>query len=229
VLKGLVLETNETRPVTLLAGTGEMRNGFLCVPVELASRSGTKSVRHARAEVLLAATLPAAPTVAAREDTVSDSEPLDDSFYRDGRLFHGADFYGIETVESASKTTMVARVKSAPSPKIWIQSPLRPAWQADPLVLDSSFQLMILWSWENCQAASLPCAMKSFRQFVKAYPKDGCRVRIEITLAEACVIKANFQFEDRRGNLLALAEGYECVVDKKLGEAFRQNRLPHEG
>jgi hypothetical protein len=42
------------------------------------------------------------------------------------------------------------------------------------------------------------------------------------------VVTANLQFLDSQGRLLALVEGYECVIDPGLGEAFRRNQLPHE-
>lgn len=50
---------------------------------------------------------------------------------------------------------------------------------------------------------------------------------IRITDAASPVVTADLYFLDRAGRLLALAEGYECVLDRGLSEAFRQNRLPH--
>ena len=124
---------------------------------------------------------------------------------------------------------MAGLVKSAPAPKHWIRNPLRSAWISDPLALDSSFQMLILWSWEHRHAGSLPCAIGRFRQFTAAFPKAGSRVFVRIDSGKAPVVTATLQFLDRQGKLLALVEGYECVLDQGLGEAFRRNRLPHEG
>ena len=137
-------------------------------------------------------------------------------------------FQGIEKLEFCSEAEMAGLVKSAPAPKQWIRNPLRSAWISDPLALDSSFQMLILWSWEHRRAGSLPCAIGRFRQFTDAFPKAGSRVVVKIDSGRAPVVTATLQFLDRQGKLLALVEGYECVIDQGLGEAFRRNRLPHE-
>jgi len=116
-------------------------------------------------------------------------------------------------------------VNGAPAPGQWIRDPLRSGWLADPLALDASFQLMILWSWEHRQAASLPCAIQSYRQFAPSFPKSGGRVVIRVTSSETPVVTADIQFYDLEGRLLGLAEGYECVVDTALRDAFQRNRL----
>jgi hypothetical protein len=173
--------------------------------------------------VLLADFLPSAPDVT---PAVKRNGTIPGSVYGDGRLFHGPDFQCIEALEVCNPTNAAALVRSSPAPKLWITSPLRPAWLADPLALDGAFQLMILWSTSQRSAPSLPCALRSFRQFA-AFPKTGgSRVVARITSAETPVAVADLQFFDRDGGLLALGQGYEFVVDANLREAFRQNQLP---
>ena len=227
VLKGLVLEAGGSVSAAVLAEPGEVRDGFLCVPVRLVSRSGRRQVSHARAEILLAESQPSAPPEAG-SIALADHNNGHHALYGSGQLFHGPHFQGIEKLEVCSERQMAALVKSAPSPRQWIEQPLRPGWMADPLALDSSFQMMILWSWEHRQAGSLPCAIKRFRLFVPAFPIGGSRVIIQIDSARVPVVTASLHFFDRQGTLLAVAEGYECVLDQGLGEAFRRNRLPHE-
>ena len=225
VLKGLVLEPQSAVSVSVLAESGQMRDSLFRVPVQLVSRAGDRHVLHARAAVWLAESLPAAPTAPATSLATTGSR--DGAIYGDGQLFHGPHFQGIEQLETCSESQVAARVKCAPAPKQWIQDPLRPGWLADPLALDSSFQMMILWAWQQRAAASLPCALRSYRQFVPAFPKSGCRVVIRIADAASPVVTADLHFLDRQGRMLAVAEGYECVLNAGLGEAFRQNRLPH--
>jgi hypothetical protein len=224
VLKGLILEADASARVSVMAGTGQMDDGVLRVPVELVSRAGDRVVLHARAEILLVEALPGAPKTVT---PIPKSNNGHHTVYGNGHLFHGSHFRGIETLESCSMQEMAALVRSAPAPKEWIRDPLRPSWMSDPLTLDSSFQMMILWSWEYRQAGSLPCAIRSFRQFAPAFPREGSRVVVRIDSAELPVVTASLQYFDRQGQLLAVAEGYECVVDRGLEEAFRRNRL-HE-
>ena len=224
VLKGLVLEGDSAAQVTVSTGAPQSRDGLLAVPVQFTSRnSNGKSTLHATAEVLLADFLPAAPSVT---PAVKRNGILSKSVYGDGRLFHGPDFQCIEALEVCNPANAAALVRSSPAPKMWITAPLRPAWLADPLALDAAFQLLILWSTAQRAAPSLPCAMRSFRQFA-AFPKTGgSRVVASITSAETPVAVADLQFFDREGGLVALGEGYEFVVDPNLREAFRQNQLP---
>ncbi len=224
VLKGLVLEGDATAHVTVSAAPPQPRDGLLAVPVQFTSRNGgNKSTLHATAEILLADTLPTAPSIT---PAVKRNGILSEKVYGDGRLFHGPDFQCIEALEVCNPTNAAALVRSAPAPKQMIAQPLRPAWLADPLALDAAFQLMILWSTAQRAAPSLPCALRSFRQFA-AFPKTGgSRVVARVTSAETPVAVADLQFFDRAGALLALGEGYEFVVDANLREAFRQNHLP---
>ena len=224
VLKGLVLEGDSAAQVTVSTGTPQSRDGLLAVPVQFTSRNSSgKSTLHATAEVLLAEFLPAAPNVT---PAVKRNGILSKSVYGDGRLFHGPDFQCIEALEVCNPANAAALVRSSPAPKHMIAAPLRPAWLADPLALDAAFQLLILWSTAQRSAPSLPCAMRSFRQFA-AFPKTGgSRVVASITSAETPVAVADLQFFDRDGGLVALGEGYEFVVDANLREAFRQNSLP---
>jgi len=224
VLKGLVLEGDATAHVTVSAAAPHARDGLLFVPVQFTSRNGSaKTTLHATAEILLANSLPAAPSIT---PAVKRNGILSDKVYGDGRLFHGPDFQCIEALEVCNRANAAALVRSSPAPKTMIAQPLRPAWLADPLALDAAFQLMILWSTAQRSAPSLPCALRSFRQFA-AFPRSGgSRVVASITSAEAPVAVADLQFFDRNGGLLALGEGYEFVVDANLREAFRQNSLP---
>jgi acyl transferase domain-containing protein/NAD(P)-dependent dehydrogenase (short-subunit alcohol dehydrogenase family) len=223
VLKGLVLEGDSIAHVTVSAAPPQPRDGLLAVPVQFTSRNGgNKTTLHATAEILLADTLPAAPSIT---PAVKRNGILSKSVYGDGRLFHGPDFQCIEALEVCNPANAAALVRSSPAPKTMIAQPLRPAWLADPLALDAAFQLMILWSTAQRAAPSLPCALRSFRQFA-AFPKTGgSRVVASITSAETPVAVADLQFFDRNGGLVALGEGYEFVVDPNLRDAFRQNSL----
>ena len=78
---------------------------------------------------------------------------------------------------------------------------------------------------QSAAAPSLPSALKRYRQFVTAFPKNGCRVVIGVALGITAMAVASIEFLDHDGNLLAAADGCECVVDAGLHDAFRLNRL----
>ena len=224
VLKGVVLDAGQSVTVRLLAGRGTSRNGLHVVPVQMTAsvQAGEREVLHAQADVLLTEEkLPKAP--AADVVDMSGGEIAD--AYSLGVLFHGVALHGIERVEVCAEKGVAALLKAASAPIKWMRNPLRGTWIADPLALDSAFQMMILWSAAHRGGPSLPSALGRYRQFVGAFPKSGCRAVIGVALGISAIAVASIQFLDRQGNLLASAEGCEFVVDAGLRDAFRLNQL----
>ena len=225
VLKGVVLDADQSVTVSLLAGEGKTRDNLHVLPVRMISRAGGREILHAQTDVLLTEEkLPQAP--AAEMVDISGGAIAD--AYSLGVLFHGAALHGIERVEVCAERGVAALVKAASAPIKWMRYPLRGSWIADPLALDSAFQMMILWSAAHRGGPSLPSALARYRQFVGAFPKGGCRAVIAVAIGISAIAVATIQFLDRQGNLLASAEGCEFVVDAALRDAFRQNRLKLE-
>ena len=231
VLKGIVLEAGQSVTVSLRSAPSARRGSLHVVPVRMTSRPVKKSkgskgigsvILHAQADVLLTTeNLPAAPEQAVvdiRGGGFADAYAL-------GVLFHGVALQGIERVEGIAERGVAALLKAASAPIKWMTNPLRGTWIADPLALDSAFQMMILWSTAHRGAPSLPSALASYRQFVSVFPKGGCRAVIAVALGISSIAVATIQFFDRQGNLLASAEGCEFVMDAALRDAFRLNRL----
>jgi hypothetical protein len=225
VLKGIVLEARQSVTVSLRTAAATRRDRLHVVPVRMTSEDaqGTgREILHAQADVLLTTdNLPAAPEPAVvdiRGGGFADAYAL-------GVLFHGAALHGIERVEGIAERGVAAVLKAASAPIKWMTHPLRGTWIADPLALDSAFQMMILWSTAHRGAPSLPSALGSYRQFVSVFPKGGCRAVIAVALGISAIAVATIQFFDRQGNLLASAEGCEFVMDAALRDAFRLNRL----
>jgi len=223
ILKGVIL--SESRQYLLQMFTGKARkvNGGYRVPVEL--RGGMdRPLLHARAVCLVGTPLPQA-TPSLHEITTMDHPYGPDEIYRH-YLFHGADFQGIEQVEGCSAIGISARSKPAPPPSAWIKHPLRSHWLTDPLVIDSSFQLLILWSLQQYRAGSLPTAFGRYRQFQPRFPSDGGHIIAHVTERQAHRAVANIEFLDQQDRLIAKIEAYECVIDGSLNQAFRKNTLP---
>jgi len=222
VLKGIVLEARQSVTVILRAAAATLRDNLQVVPVRMTSQANGREILHAQADVLLTAeNLPTAPEPAVvdiRGGGFADAYSL-------GVLFHGAALHGIERVESFAERGVAALLKAASAPIKWMTHPLRGTWIADPLVLDSAFQMMILWSAAHRGAPSLPSALARYRQFVSVFPKGGCRAVIAVAIGISAIAVATIQFVDRQGNLLASAEGCEFVMDAALRDAFRLNRL----
>jgi hypothetical protein len=230
VCKGVIFDREQPCTLRVLTGKAQKRDAFHHVPVELQSTAPDgRHTLHARAEILLATRLPEG--IRSITETATKPYPRqEEDVYNQGVLFHGPDLQGIERVSGCSGEGIVAAVKSAPAPSQWIKSPLRNSWLTDPLALDSSFQLMILWSSEKYGKGSLPCFAGRYRQFQEAFPKDGTEIVIRVTRENERGAMADMEFFDRHtGKMIARMEDYECVIDASLNRAFQRNQLPQQG
>jgi hypothetical protein len=147
-----------------------------------------------------------------------------DQAYRDC-LFHGPELHGIERIGGVSGTAFIGSALPAPPPADWFQSPLRSAWVADPLVLDASFQMMILWTQAQHDTGSLPCFAGRYRQYRKAFQPAPTTVVIRVRRDDGKFARADIDYLDPDGRVVAQMQDYECVMEKNLNQAFRKNQL----
>ena len=218
---------NEGAPATIraLAGRGVKNDKSFVVPVELRGRrSDGRDFLHSRAEVLLTTELPPAPA----PNRVPELQPYPhphEEIYRHF-LFHGPILHGIERIEGIAEGAFLANVHPAPAPGEWLVEPLRNSWVTDPLVLDASFQMMILWSYHQHGAGSLPGFAGRYRQYRRTFATGPVRVQVRITRNDGSFARADIDYIDPAdGAVIAQIQDYECVIDPQLNQAFRRNQL----
>jgi len=226
VFKGVTLDADEAQTLQLCTGDVEQSRGGAAIPVELRSRpSGGKEVLHAAALVHLAETLPSGEARIKARDLQAKAYN-NGGLYEGGHLFHGPAFQGLHSVDGAGNDLIAALVGKAPAPKDWILAPMRNTWLADPLILDSSFQMMILWSFRQYGVGSLPSFLREYRQFAGRFPNDGARIVIQVTEHNKRKATADIEFVDpKSGALIARISGYECTLGSFLNKAFQNNKL----
>jgi len=225
ILKGVILEEGETRPIRILTGKARRKGDLHLLPVELWARNGEGDVRYAYAEAVLSAKLKAS-TPRIEDLPLEPYERSRDEIYGDGLLFHGEALHGIDDVEEYSTAGMVAVVKTAPRPAKWLELPLRKSWIVDPLVLDCAFQMMVLWTLETHGKGSLPVFLGKYEQFQTTIPKGKVKVIVKVTEENAHRALADIEFiNPQNGKLIARIDNYECVIDATLNAAFERNRL----
>jgi NAD(P)-dependent dehydrogenase (short-subunit alcohol dehydrogenase family)/acyl carrier protein len=226
VLKGVILEAGQVHNLQLMTGKAIKSDGVHVVPVELSGTAadGRQHV-HARAKIVLAGRLPAAKAAAERLELPDYARPIEE-IYRPERLFHGPDFHGIREVLGCSDAGISCLVRPAPAPQQWITQPLRNAWLSDPLALDCSFQLLILWSFERHNAGSLPVFAGRYRQYQEHFPEHGAEIRVRLLEQSSSKATAEIDFIDPvSGSLIARIEDYQCVIDASLNASFQRNKL----
>jgi acyl transferase domain-containing protein/acyl carrier protein/NADP-dependent 3-hydroxy acid dehydrogenase YdfG len=224
VTSGLKVEAGEHLPVRALAGKAVKQDKHFTVSVELrGARKGGREQVYSRAGIVLVPALPPAPPADAPPSVVA--VPYDvPKAYRE-LLFHGPELHGIASVRGAAPLAFVGTAFPAPPPAEWFAAPLRSAWVADPLVLDSAFQMMILWTQGRYGTGSLPTFAGRYRQFRKAFPTDPVTVVIRVTRDDARFARADIDFLTADGQIVAQMQDYECIIEPNLSAAFRKNKL----
>ena len=230
ICKGVIFDQSAPCTLHVLAGRAEKRDSLHYVPVELTSSAcDGRSILHARAEIVLATKLPEGIRSIVDLPATPYAHP-NSAIYDQARLFHGPDLQGIEQISGCSEKGISAQVKAAPTPSTWLKQPLRNIWLTDPLAIDCAFQLMILWSFERFGSGSLPSFAGRYRQFQENFPKNGTLIVIRVTAEKSHSASADMEFLDRTsGKLIARLEGYECVIDPSLEQAFHRNQLSQPG
>jgi acyl transferase domain-containing protein/NAD(P)-dependent dehydrogenase (short-subunit alcohol dehydrogenase family) len=222
--KGLVLRGGQPADVSIRVGKLQRRGEHRAIPVEMQGlMEGGREIKHARAEVIIAE----AHGVCQNHLVETSLPPLEiDRVEIYGRiLFHGPALQAIGRVEGCSEQAIAGWVSTAPAPSAWALRPLRQSWLTDPLAIDAAFQLLVLWTRQRLGASSLPTAVGSYRQFRRAFPSEGVRVRAAVRELGDHRASADIDFADAEGKLVARIEAYECVIDASLNQAFRRNRL----
>ena len=223
IFKGITLDSSANTDVQILAGNLDESGSDLQVRVEL--RNG--NVMHASAKIILGMVYDA--DIISRATSVRGTYSENGSdVYGNERLFHGPDLQGIVSIENCSDKGISGFAIPAPHPSKWMNNPIRSEWLTDPLLTDSAFQLMILWSFENLGSGSLPTRVGQYRQFCRSFPKDNIQIIINVSSQRKHDICADVEFLDQNGQVIASIDGYESVVDASLNEAFTNNQLIDE-
>ena len=221
IFHGITLD-NGHKTVRMMAGKARRNGQHYEVTVEI--RNGAQEslqTLHSGATVILADQIPAPPVFNENGHFKNSAFSLTiDEIYRD-ILFHGQDLHGIQEIIRLSPEGISARLSAAPPPADWVTTPLRSRWIADPLVLDSAFQMAIVWCKENLGKVSLPSYAASYRQYSSRFPDDGVSAVLEVQTFDERKMVGNFTFLNSRKEVVARLNGYEAIMDPLLINAFK--------
>jgi len=221
ILKGIKLEHNK-KLIRLMTGKARKKGSIFEVDVEI--RDGIKSgieVIHTRAKAILTDKFSQPPIldISAYLGSKAYFRSMDEVY--DKILFHGVALRGIKEIISCSSKGILARISSAPSPVKWMKEPLRSKWIGDPLVLDSAFQMAIIWCFEEMGVVSLPTYSASYRQYRNKFPSEGVTALLEVKEVTKRKFKGDFTFLDKNNVVVAQLTGYEAAMDESLFKAFK--------
>ena len=221
LLNGIKLDHGK-RAIRLLAGRARKKGEIYEVDVEL--RDGIKDgieVVHSKAKAILTGQLLPPPAFEQSSHPASKPYPRSMDEVYEKILFHGRQMRGIREIINYSSEGMTARVSTAPSPSEWMEEPLRSRWVADPLVLDSAFQLAIIWSFEEFGLVCLPSYFASYRQYCRSFPSTDITAIMEVKEANKHKLRCDYTFLSEDNAVLARLIGYEAIMDPSFYKAFK--------
>jgi NAD(P)-dependent dehydrogenase (short-subunit alcohol dehydrogenase family) len=221
LLSGIALDHGK-KMIRLLSGKAKRKEMHYEVDVQIRDgKIGDLEVIHSSAKAILTDVLPEPPEFKENGHfkTLAGMRSLEEIY--EHILFHGHQLRGIQKIIRLTEKAMTARLATAPAPELWIQEPLRSRWISDPLVLDSAFQMAIVWCHEQTGNVCLPSYAARYRQYRERFPAEGVDAVMEVHKITDRKITADFIFLDDQKRVVACLSGYEAVMDANLARAFR--------
>ncbi len=167
-----------------------------------------------RAEVVLRRALCIAPIGTAPFAGVLKPYPMPLEQVYDELLFHGPLMRGITSIEGIHDGGMVATL--APSLPQHCLTGGEGRWIVDPVLIDSGFQLSILWARAHLGMTPLPARIRRYRRFA-AIPDAPVRCELHAQVrAGGHLLDTQYTFHDAHGQLLAVIEDMEGACSRSL-------------
>jgi hypothetical protein len=221
LLNGIVLD-GQKASVCIMAGKARRVQDQYEVDVEIRDDSRQKSdLVHSSAKAILVERHPEAPgfnRLDAMDDRSADRS-LEQVYEQ--ILFHGKALRGLQHFSHLSELEMAARIAPAPPPADWMDKPLRSRWIMDPLVIDSAFQMAIVWCHNRLGKVSLPSYAQSYRQYRDRFPQNGVSALMLVKKHTKHKIICDFTFLDEERQVVATLKGYQAVMTPTLMRAFK--------
>jgi NAD(P)-dependent dehydrogenase (short-subunit alcohol dehydrogenase family) len=226
ILKGVVLHGKSAKIEFYVAKPVKNLDNYI-VNTEIRSELNGKTIVNARAQILLAEKIDfSAPSPLKCDYHLIYPHSVNEAY--EEHLFHGEFLRAIQKVEGWSDSGISAVTKAALPPENWSGDTLCTRWYSDPLAVDSAFQLMILWTVQTAGAPSLPGYAARYRQYCSKFPSEVI-VRAMARRSGTQMATADIDFLDKNGQVLARMEGYECVINEALRQAFKARSVDGAG
>ena len=136
-------------------------------------------------------------------------------------LFHGKHFQGIAKLTGLDDKGIAANVDTAPARGKWIlDNDDFENWVIDPLVIDSAFQMITLWSEKNLAMACLPSRVGELKLYREIPTSSNVRININMRDHSSARIACDIDVIDHDEMLLATLKNVEATVSDAIFPAF---------
>ncbi|MFN0101054.1 MAG: SDR family NAD(P)-dependent oxidoreductase [Bryobacteraceae bacterium] len=169
----------------------------------------------------------AAPAVRAPKLELRNARPLPLTVAEayEAWLFHGPLFAGIVDVEAVGDNGIVGTLRPS-LPATLFADPRQGEWAADPVVIDSGLQMIILWARTIIDQTPLPSRLGCYHAYA---PLHAAAIRCEIEVDHrpgSPTLRCQLRFFNERGDFLGWMEDMEVTASKALN---RTAKISHAG
>jgi NAD(P)-dependent dehydrogenase (short-subunit alcohol dehydrogenase family) len=212
VLRGVVLDAPTARLTIAAEGleVGPDHRGEERLTLSIGGPG--EVTQHYRATALIADRLPQAPAHVPAEGLQPFPASVEEAYSR--WLFQGSSLQGISALHGISDTCVAATLRASTPEQLVAASAGR--WLFDPVVIDSAFQLVILWARLHVDMTPLPAEIAAVRRFAAELPAE---VRCELRVAPSGgghVLDTDFTFTDDRGRVVLQVAGMRFICRREL-------------
>lgn len=224
VLKGIVFDDDQPGDYLLeLTVEGDERKGELVCDALISSRPASAPQRyHYRGRVTVrrriadAAPVLELPSV---ETPVLEGATL----YRDGTLFHGPTFQGIESILRLDEGGLVLRCCL---PKLSLQDQGQfPVQTFNPYIADVQLQSLLVWSRHFNGYGGLPLCIQDAVQYRPARFDESTYVSMAVRSRSSRSLVADVRVQNEEGEVCLMVRGAEITLSERLNELFAQKTL----
>lgn len=139
-------------------------------------------------------------------------------------LFHGEALRVITSIKSYSQDGIEAEVKSFAAPRDWFPAENLERFYSSPQIIDSVYQLMILWTTKLFGLPSLPSSLKNYEQYGEIPENGTVNISIKARRNQPMAAEADVEIASPDGKLLAKMTGYGCALSENLKNAFKARK-----
>ncbi len=182
-----------------------------------------RSLYHYTMRLRLLRNLPPAPLV-----SLGDFAPLPGSqpragqeFYRDGTLFHGPSFQGVDQVVRVDDAGVLMRCR-LPALEERAQGQF-PVQTTNPYLLDAIVQCLLIWSQSYYHAPCLPSSLEAFEQFRPMQFGQNLYVSMHVRSHSHTSVVGDIRVQDQSGRLFVRIQGLEGTISEHLGHLLANN------
>jgi hypothetical protein len=214
VLRGIVLHDGpKVVGVTARPQVQSVDAEALSVDVEIFEAESPGRASY-RATVELAGRVPASSGEPAPRLAAMPAFPMSVAAAYDRWLFHGPHFQGITAIDGMNEEWISAIVRPS-SPERLVQAG-RGQWLVDPVLIDSAFQLAILWVRAHHDVTPLPSRLGAYRRLgLPSGAPVRCHLRAHAS-AQGSVLNTHIVFVEADGRMLGVLEDMEFTCSKAL-------------